>query len=155
VSTKERVQRQTKKHKPRTKPYKPMGPESVFFAALFFFFFPVFLIYGFWSYWEPVGTATLLLCAGLFTLVGFYLRLVSKRIDPRPEDNPISEVDDGAGEYGHYAPWSWWPLVIGIGVTFAFGGAAAGWWLTGIGFVIALGGLVGHVLEFSRGPHAH
>lgn len=150
-----RVQRVTAEHKVRTKPYKPMGPESVFFGALLFFFLPVFLIYGFWSYWEPVGTAALLLCTALFTLVGFYLRLVSKRIDPRPEDDPVAEVADGAGEYGHYAPWSWWPLVIGIGATCAFGGAAVGWWLTGIGFVVALGGLVGHVLEFNRGPHAH
>src|SRR5699024_3336100 len=78
-----------------------------------------------------------------------------KRIDPRPEDNPISEVDDGAGEYGHYAPWSWWPLGIGIGVTFAFGGAAAGWGRTGIGLGGALGGLVGHGREGSGGPHAH
>ncbi|WP_328593003.1 cytochrome c oxidase subunit 4 [Ruania zhangjianzhongii] len=155
MSVKVRAPRQTKSHHPRTDPYKPMRPEAIFFIALVAFFLPVFLIYGFWSSWEPVGSTVLLLCVGLWGLTGFYLMLVSRRIDPRPEDNPVAEVAEGAGEYGTFSPWSWWPLVIGLGVTFAFLGAAAGWWLTGIGFVIGLGGLVGHVLEYSRGPHAH
>ena len=155
MSVRVRPPRQTRSHHPRTEPYKPMRPEAIFFSALVLFFLPVFLLYGFWSSWEPVGSTILLLCVGLWGLVGFYLFLVSRRIDARPEDDPVAEVADGAGEYGMFSPWSWWPLVIGIGVTFAFLGAAAGWWLTGIGFVVALGGLVGHVLEYSRGPHAH
>ena len=118
-------------------------------------FLPMFLLYGFWSSWEPVGSTILLLCVGLWGMTGGYLALVSRRIDPRPEDNPVAEVADGAGEYGHFSPWSWWPLVIALGVTLAFLGAAAGWWITYLGFAVGLGGLVGHVLEYNRGPHAH
>jgi len=156
MSVKVRGPRQTAaRHQPRTEPYKPMRPEAVFFGTLVGFFLPVFLLYGFWSYWEPIGSTALAVCVGLWGLTGAYLALVGRRIDARPEDDPVAEVADGAGEYGHFSPWSWWPLVIAIGVTLAFLGVAIGWWMTGIGFVVGLGGLVGHVLEYNRGPHAH
>lgn len=155
MSPKTRIQRETVDHHPRTKPYKPMGPESVFFFVLVCFFAPIFLWYGLWSDWEVVGSVALGLVAVLWGMVGFYTHLVSKRIDPRPEDNPMAEVADGAGEYGHYSPWSWWPLVLGLGVATAFAGAAIGWWLTGIGAAIAIGGLIGQVMEYNVGTHAH
>ena len=134
---------------------KPMSVEKWTFALGMVFFLPVALIYGFWSGWEPVGSVALFLLVGLYGLSGLYLFLVARRVDPRPEDNPVSDVADHAGEIGVYAPHSWWPLVLGLAAALAFAGIAIGWWLFGLGLVVAAIGLVGQTYEFSRGQHAH
>jgi hypothetical protein len=55
---------------------------------LFIFLTPFFaligVVYGLWSGWEPVGSAALLLTAGLSGMIGAYLALTAKRIDARP-----------------------------------------------------------------------
>jgi hypothetical protein len=119
------------------------------------FFFPVGLIYGVWSHGEPVGTVGIPLVGGLVGMIGAYLALLSRRIDPRPEDDEHGEIAEGQGDQGVYSPWSWWPLVIGAAAAIAFLGLAVGFWLTGIGVALAIIGLVGWVFEFSRGIHAH
>ncbi|MDM7853612.1 cytochrome c oxidase subunit 4 [Cellulomonas alba] len=119
------------------------------------FFFPVGLIYGVWSHGEPVGTVGIPLVGGLVGMIGAYLALLSRRIDPRPEDDEQGEIAEGQGDQGVYSPWSWWPLVIGAAAAIAFLGLAVGFWLTGIGVALAIIGLVGWVFEFSRGIHAH
>ncbi len=134
---------------------KPLRVEMWTFIAGIAFFLPVSLIYGIWSDWEAVGTVALFLLVGLYGLTGFYLMLTGRRVDPRPEDNPTSDVQDHAGEIGVFSPHSWWPLVLGVGATLAFAGVAIGWWLFGIGLAVVALGLVGQVLEFSRGTHAH
>ena len=104
---------------------------------------------------EWVGFVCLLLTAGLGLMLWFYLRLTAKNSEAMDSDNPEGEIEEMKGNYGDFAPWSWWPFVIGIAVTFVFVGLALGWWLVYIGGAIALIGLVGHIFEFSRGPHAH
>ena len=133
---------------------KPLRVEMWTFLAGIGFFLPVALIYGLWSHWEPVGTVGLLLLVGLYALSGFYLMLVGRRVDPRPEDNPVSDVEDHAGEIGVFSPHSWWPLVLGVAAAIAFAGVAIGWWMFGIGLAVAVVGLVGQTYEFSRRPHA-
>lgn len=143
-----------KTDKPNTR--RPMGVELWFFLGLAFFFVPVTLIYGLWSSWEPVGTTALALLVGMWAMVGFFLMIQSRKIDPRPEDDPAANIDDNpVGDYGHFSPWSWWPLVLGLATALAFLGLAVGWWVTGIGVALGLVGLIGHVFEYSRGPHAH
>lgn len=129
--------------------------EKSMFWMLLVFFAIVSLVYGLWSSWEPVGTAALALCAGLAGMIAFYLRLVSKRITPRPEDDLHGEIAEGAGDQGVFAPWSWWPLALGGGIAVGFAGLALGWWLFGIGLFLALLALAGWVMEFSLGRHAH
>lgn len=119
------------------------------------FFVLAGLVYGFFSGWEPVGTICILLTGGLVVMIGAYLALTAARIDPRPEDDPYGEVDQGAGEQGVYAPWSWWPLVLGATAAVCFLGLAVGWWVFYIGAALGIIGLVGWVFEFSRGQHAH
>lgn len=119
------------------------------------FFFPIGLIYGVWSHGEPVGTVGIPLVGGLVGMIGAYLALLSRRIDPRPEDDEQGEIAEGQGDQGVYSPWSWWPLVIGAAAAIAFLGLAVGFWLTGIGVALAVIGLVGWVFEYSRGIHAH
>ena len=132
-----------------------MKLETKFFAYLVPFFLVVTVVYGFWSRFEPVGTAALLLLAGTVGMIGGYLGLLSRRIDARPEDDPYGEIEQGAGDQGTYSPWSWWPLVLALAAAVTFLSLAVGWWMLGIGVVLGVIGLVGWVFEFSRGQHAH
>lgn len=129
--------------------------ETRLFLILVPFFLVVTGVYAWWSRGEAVGTGSLLLTAGLVAMIGFYLRLLSRRIDPRPEDNPYADVEDGAGELGTFSPSSWWPLVLASGAAISFLSLAVGWWLLPIGAAVGVIGLIGWVFEFSRGQHAH
>ena len=95
------------------------------------------------------------LVGGLVGMIGAYFALLSRRIDDRPEDDPLGEIEQGAGDQGVFSPWSWWPLVLGVSGAITFAGLAIGWWLSYIGIALGVIGLVGWVFEFSRGQHAH
>jgi hypothetical protein len=138
-----------------SKPQKPLRTEAYLFGGGAVFFGAIGTIYGLLTGWEPVGATALFLLGGLGGLVGVYLLVLGNRIDPRPEDNPLAEVEDGTGEVGVFSPWSWWPLVLGSAVALAFLGLAVGFWLTGLGVLLGIIGLVGQLFEFSRGQHAH
>jgi len=127
---------------------------------LFLFLAPFFVVVGvlyglFTGFQEPVGYLGIPLVGGLVAMVGAYLALTARRIDPRPEDDEEGEIEQGAGDQGVYSPWSWWPLVIAGAAAVAFLGLAVGWWVLYIGFLLGVIGLVGWVFEFSRGQHAH
>lgn len=133
-----------------------MKVETWLFGAGAMFFTPIAIVYGFVTRFnEPVGFAALLLTAGLAALVGLYFFFTSRRIDPRPEDDPQGEIHQGAGDQGVFAPYSWWPLPLGLAAALCFAGLAAGWWLFLIGAGIGVIALVGWVFEFYRGEHAH
>lgn len=130
-----------------------------FEARLFLYLTPFFImmsvIYGLWSGWEVVGSAALFLVGGLVGMIGGYLALVARRIDPRPEDDAYADIEQGAGDQGVFSPGSWWPFVIGLAAAVCFAALAIGWWLFPIGAALGVIGLVGWVFEFSRGQHAH
>ncbi|MEP7764182.1 cytochrome c oxidase subunit 4 [Sanguibacter sp. 25GB23B1] len=132
-----------------------MKIESKLFTYLVPFFLLVFVVYGLWSGWEPVGSVGLLLTGALVGMVGWYLAATGRRMDARPEDDPHGEIEQGAGEQGVFSPWSWWPLAIAAGAAVTFLGLAVGWWIVGVGAVLSIIALVGWVFEFSRGQHAH
>lgn len=132
-----------------------MKLETKLFAYGALFFVPIGLLYGIWSHGEPVGTVAIPLTGGLVGMIGAYFALLSRRIDPRPEDDEHGEIDQGAGDQGVFSPWSWWPLVIALASAIVFTGLAVGWWLSGIGVALGVIGLIGWVFEFSRGQHAH
>ena len=132
-----------------------MKLEARLFLRGVLFFVPVGLVYGYFSHWESVGTLGIPLLGGLVGMIGAYFALVSRRIDPRPEDDELGEISQGAGDQGVFSPWSWWPLVIGVAAALAFLGLAVGWWLLAIAVPVGVVGLVGWVFEFSRGQHAH
>ncbi len=133
-----------------------MKVETLLFGSGGMFFAPIATIYGFVTGWhEPVGVSALYLTSGLALLVGLYLWLTSRRIDPRPEDDPYAEISQGSGELGHYSPYSWWPLVAGAGAAVLFAGMAVGWWLFLIGVGFGGIGMLGWVFEYYRGEHAH
>jgi hypothetical protein len=81
-----------------------------------------------------------------------YFWLVSRRIDPRPEDDPDAEMTDGAGEVGFFSPGSYWPfglalaaLVAGLGLVY--------WqvWLIAAGIIGVLGATGGLLFEYYTG----
>jgi len=133
-----------------------MKVETWLFGAGGFFFGPVAVIYGFVTRWkEPLGVTALFLTSGLALMIGFYFWLTSRRIDPRPEDDPFGEIAQGAGEVGEFAPYSWAPLWLGLGCAIVFAGLAVGAWMFLIGVGVSAVALVLWVFEYYRGEHAH
>ncbi|GAB3266826.1 cytochrome c oxidase subunit 4 [Arthrobacter pigmenti] len=133
-----------------------MKVETFLFSLYVFFFVPVGTIYGFvtgWSEW--VGILGLILIGGLAGMITFYLGFAGRRIGARPEDRLDGEIHEGAGEQGHFSPWSWWPLILGLACATAFLGLAVGWWIFYIAAVLGVVALIGWVYEYSRGVHAH
>jgi hypothetical protein len=130
--------------------------ETWLFGAGAFFFTPIAIVYGFITSWkEPLGVTALLLTGSLGLLIGSYFWVTSRRIDPRPEDNPNGEVSMGAGDQGLFAPFSYWPLALALGCAVVFAGLAIGWWLMFIGLGVTAVALIGWVFEFYLGDHAH
>lgn len=130
-----------------------MKVEARIFNVITFFFFLSAVVYGLWAK-EPVGIVALILVGGLALLIGSYFQFVSRRIEPRPEDNPDAEISDGAGEMGFFSPGSYWPIAVAAAVAFA--GLAIAFfhiWM----IVLAVGAVLimvaGMVFEYHVGPN--
>ncbi|MGB9034595.1 cytochrome C oxidase subunit IV [Arthrobacter sp. UCD-GKA] len=133
-----------------------MKVESWLFLGGVFFFTPVAIVYGIMTKWnEPVGVLATFMLVGMTLMVGWYLLHTSRRVGARPEDRVDGDIHENAGAIGLFAPWSWWPLVLGTGAAVGFLGLAVGFWVLYIGVGFTIIGLVGWVYEFSRGNHAH
>lgn len=133
-----------------------MKIEMRVFLYLIPFMLLVATVYGVLVEWtEWVGILSLYLTAGLCGMVGFYLAFTARRIGERPEDRLDAEVHEGSGEQGFFSPWSWWPLLLGLGAATGFLGLAVGFWILYIGLGLTVIGLIGWVYEYSRGDHAH
>ncbi|MGJ9371967.1 cytochrome c oxidase subunit 4 [Nesterenkonia sp. CF4.4] len=126
------------------------------FLGLGVFVLIVAFIYGFWSGWSDLaGFPLLLLTAGMGFMLWFYLRMVAKNHDVLDGDNPEGEIEHMAGNYGEFAPWSWWPLGLGFSAAFAFFGLAIDWWVFFLALIPGLFFITGWVLEFNRKRYAH
>ncbi|MFC4950886.1 cytochrome c oxidase subunit 4 [Pseudonocardia sp. GCM10023141] len=132
-----------------------MKVESRIFDVITAFFFIAAIAYTFIAK-EPVGIAALFLTGGLGLIIGTYFRFVSRRLESRPEDNPLAEVSDGAGDVGFFSPGSYWPIgLAGAAALVAIALAFFYIWLLVIGAVllfIAVGGLV---FEYHIRPAEH
>jgi hypothetical protein len=110
-------------------------------------------------YWvmsgDPTGTAALILTFFLVLMIGLYLGLVSRRIDPRPEDQKLGEIAQGAGELGFFPPQSVWPLFCALTLVLVALAPVFGWWLLVLGVMVAVITVSGWIFEFYRGDHAH
>ncbi|SNC60758.1 Cytochrome c oxidase subunit IV [Kytococcus aerolatus] len=114
-----------------------------------------FLLYGFWTGWnEPVGAIALGLSVVFWVMIAWYLGVTAKTIDGiRPEDDRFGHQDQVAGHYGHFAPYSWWPLWLSLACAVVFTGVAVGWWMFVIGLFMLVIAVVGWVYEYYSGPH--
>jgi len=133
------------------------------FILLTFFYLVVAIAYGYWSWLaspednkhiEVIGTAAIGMLVFLSGFIAFYFGKAARNYTG-PEDMPEANIEDGDAEMGFFAPWSWWPLALGIGSAICFTSLAVGWWLFAIGFPLAIIALIGFVFEHSRGQHAH
>lgn len=131
-----------------------MKAEGVLMVILAVFFAVVTPIYWFMSH-DPTGTAALVMTTLLGALIAFYLMMIARRYEPRPEDRSEAEIAEGAGELGFFSPYSWWPLWCAASFALAVLGVAIGWWLFIIGAGFGTVALIGFVFEYYRGEHAH
>jgi hypothetical protein len=138
-----------------------MKVEGRIFLFVAFFAFVMAVVYAVWaklgsSYHaiEPVGLVALLLTGGMALIIGTYFAFVSRRLEPRPEDNDDAEVSDGAGEVGFFSAGSYWPVAVAFAA--AIGGVAlAFWeiWLIVIAIIALLFMVGGLVFEYHIGPN--
>ncbi|KLU10488.1 MULTISPECIES: cytochrome c oxidase subunit 4 [unclassified Kocuria] len=115
------------------------------------------IVYGFLTRFEElVGFPALLAVGAMSFMLAVYLWLVDRNSGGvLPEDKLDGEIVESAGEYGHFSPWSWWPLLLGIGCALAFVSLAIDWWILMLAAPVVCVGLLGLVFEYSRGDHAH
>ncbi|CAB4607466.1 unannotated protein [freshwater metagenome] len=114
------------------------------FSGLGVFYVILAVIY-FYVGGEAVGITGMILAACLAGMVGFYLWFTQKRIGQiLPEDRPMGEIADSAGELGFYSPHSWWPLPVAMSAMALGLSLIIGWWLT----LIALGALIISIIGF-------
>lgn len=137
-----------------------MKTSAKLFLLGLLFFLPVAVIYWFFTWrvmgqWEPVGVIGVTLLGVMTGMVGLYLGATVRKLDTDPADSFEGEVADSAGEFGFFAPYSWWPLWLGISAALVFLGLAlthySGWWLFPIGAVAGVVAIVGWTFEYFRG----
>ncbi|NBQ97622.1 MAG: cytochrome c oxidase subunit 4 [Micrococcales bacterium] len=136
-----------------------MKTNVAIFNLLTVFYIIVAAVYGYWSNLvygeiEVIGFAAIGMLVFLTGFIAFYLGKTAKSFTG-PEDLPDANIEDGEAEMGFFAPWSWWPIMLGIGGALCFTSLAIGWWIFIIGFPLAIVALIGFVFEHSRGLHAH
>ena len=132
-----------------------MKVETWVFGSGTFFFVPLGAVYGLLSGFEPVGFIALLLTGGLSAIIGLYLYLVSLRVDERPEDDPLGEIAQGAGDLGFFNPRSVWPIGIAAGGALLFAGVAVGLWLSLLGVGLVAVTSLGLLFEHYVGDYKH
>jgi hypothetical protein len=134
-----------------------MKSEWKLFGLIALFLYVAAAVYAWWtraSLGGPdwIGSTGLVLSGLLCTMCGLYFWVVSRRIDPRPEDRPDAEIADGAGDVGFFSPGSYWPfglalsaLVAGLGLVF--------WqiWLLAAGVLAVLAAAGGLLFEYYSG----
>ncbi|GAA4702193.1 MULTISPECIES: cytochrome c oxidase subunit 4 [Kocuria] len=127
------------------------------FILLAVFCLVVGMVYGYLTgFQELAGFPALLAVAAMSLMLAVYLWLVDRSTGAMlPEDREDGEIVEMSGDYGAFSPWSWWPLLLGIGCAIFVTALAVGWWIIGLAVPVVLLGLIGLIFEHSRGEHAH
>ncbi len=140
-----------------------MKSEWRVFAIITAFLFVACGVYAYWTFRDSeistgtgrvewVGVVALVLSAMLCLMCGGYFLLVSRRIEPRPEDRPDAEISDGAGDIGFFSPSSYWPVgLAGAALITALGMAFWKPWLIAAGAIAVLLGTAGLLFEYYTG----
>ncbi len=127
------------------------------FGVLAAFVFVAAAVYGWWTRYEGphvewIGLIGLILSGLLLSMCASALWLISRRIEPRPEDRADAEIADGAGELGFFSPGSYWPFGIAVAAAVASVGLAfAQWWMVATGIIAVLITTSGLLFEYYTG----
>lgn len=138
-----------------------MRATAKIFWILTVFFLIVSVAYAFiTARYEPLGIETvgfpaMLGLTGLSLMIAMTMSLVSRNNSLGGSEELDGEVEAEAGVQGSFSPYSWAPLWAAVGAALCFLGVAAGWWIFAFGVIFAIYGVLGWVLEFSKGQHAH
>jgi len=138
-----------------------MRATAKIFWILTVFFLIVAVAYAFiTARYEPLGIETvgfpaMLGLTGLSLMIAMTMSLVSRNNSLGGSEELDGEVEAEAGVQGSFSPYSWAPLWAAVGAALCFLGVAAGWWIFAFGVIFAIYGVLGWVLEFSKGQHAH
>ena len=134
-----------------------MKSEWRLFGVLAAFIFVAAAVYCWWTKHdgtnvERIGLLALILSGLLLSMCASALWLISRRIEPRPEDRPDAEIADGAGELGFFSPGSYWPFgIAAAAVVASLGLAFAQWWMVAVGIVAVLITTSGLLFEYYTG----
>jgi hypothetical protein len=114
-------------------------------------------VYAWWTWYalgaiEWIGSIALLLSFALTGMCAWYFWVVSRRIEPRPEDRLDAEVSEGAGVVGFFSPGSYWPF----GIALACAATGIGlvlwlWWLIIAGMVAVALSSSAMIFEYHTG----
>jgi hypothetical protein len=134
-----------------------MKSEWRMFGILAAFVFVAAAVYGWWTDYdgthvEWIGLLGLIISGLLLSMCASALWLISRRIEPRPEDRPDAEIADGAGDLGFFSPGSYWPVGIAASAMVAsLGLAFVQWWLVAAGIIAVLITASGLLFEYYTG----
>ena len=132
-----------------------MRAEAKVFAYLIPFFLLVGAIYAYFTgLSEWVGIIGFFLTTIFSAWIATYLWLVGRKTDSRPEDDLEGEIADTSGDYGHFSPYSWWPLWLGLSICVVMLGIAVGWWLVVAAAPFLVISIIGWTLEHFQGQRA-
>jgi cytochrome c oxidase subunit IV len=129
-----------------------MRNETIVFGFMSAFLYITAAVYALWTTFnssiEWTGTAALLVAASLVGVCSWYFWIISRRIDPRPEDRAEAQISEGAGVVGSFSPASYWPLGIGLSAALiAIGLALVQIWVAAAGFIAVLFTTAGLLFE--------
>ncbi len=140
-----------------------MKSEGRLFFVLALFVFAMAALYAWWTDVAPheqtghrgiewIGVVALILSGLLLTMIGSALWLISRRIEPRPEDRPDADIYEGAGDLGFFSPGSYWPIGIALAAAMASLGLAFDqWWLVAVGLIAVIFATCGLMFEYYTG----
>lgn len=134
-----------------------MKSEWRLFGIITLFCFLVAPLYAWWTNQDTgtvewVGVLGLVLTGLLTTMCAGFFLVVSRRIEPRPEDRPDAEIDEGAGDLGFFSPGSYWPFGLAAAAfTAALGLVYMQIWLVAAGLIAVIFATGGLLFEYYTG----
>ncbi|MDE3044692.1 MAG: cytochrome c oxidase subunit 4 [Acidobacteriota bacterium] len=129
-----------------------MKVEAKLLLGLGLFFGLMCAVYWNWSL-ENAGGVMMFAGMLLGFLPGSYYYWWSRRMKPRPEDDPNATQADGAGVVGSFPGTSIWPFTLGMGAFSCVLALVFGIWLLVPGLGLVIWAMFGGTSEGRRGGH--
>jgi hypothetical protein len=126
-----------------------MKVEAFLFGGIAVFFAGSAVLYGYWSHWDPPGTAALVVSFLMAALIAFFCAMQYRRKGRRPQDRGDAEVADGTGPLEFFPAKSPWPVVTALGFAVLSTGVVFGLWLFLIGAGVLARGVLGMVFQYA------